>query len=189
MNKLSHPPQSTIIFCFIYKQWPSKRFANVINCLMPMLTKSKRCVLKCLTIDNLRKRKVCIFDWCYMCKCNSESVDHLFLHCSVALELWDMVFGLFGVCWVMPMSVVGLFACWQGRFGRHRNGDIWKVVPHCLMWCIWKERNSRCFEDNECSMPDLKLLFFRTLLDWFSMWRNQHFSSILDLLVFCNVRF
>ena len=49
---------------------------------------------KCLTIDNLRKRKICILDWCYMCKCNSESVDHLFLHCPVASELWDMVFGL-----------------------------------------------------------------------------------------------
>ena len=45
-----------------------------------------------------------------MCKCNSESVDHLFLHCPVASELWDMVFGLFGVSWVMPLSVVGLFA-------------------------------------------------------------------------------
>ena len=67
---------------------------------------------KCLTIDNLRKRKVCILDWCYMCKCNSESVNHLFLHCPVASEVWDMVFGLFGVSWVMPSSVVGLFACW-----------------------------------------------------------------------------
>ena len=60
------------------------------------------------------------------------------------------------------------------------------VVPHCLMWCIWKGRNSRCFEDNERSMLALKLLFFRTLLDWFSVWRNQHFSSILDLLDLCN---
>ena len=31
-----------------------------------------------------------------------------------------MVFGLFGVSWVMPQSVVGLLACWQGRFGRHQ---------------------------------------------------------------------
>ena len=94
-----------------------------------------------------------------------------------------MVFGLFGVCWVMPTSVVGLLASWQGRFGHHRNGDIWMVVPHCLMWCIWKERNSRCFEDNDCSMLDLKLLFFRTLI---YVWRNQPFSSILDLLGLCN---
>ena len=46
-------------------------------------------------------------------KKKKQTVDHLFLHCPVALELWDMVFGLFGVYWVMPMSVVGLFACWQ----------------------------------------------------------------------------
>ena len=121
-----------------------------------------------------------------MCKCNSETIDHLFLHCLVAIELWDMVFGLFGVCWVMPMSVVELLACWQGRFGRHRNGYIWIVVSHCLVWCIWKKRNSRCFEDKERSMPDLKLLFFRTLLDWLSVWRKQPFYSILDLLDLCN---
>ena len=30
-----------------------------------------------LTIDNLRKKKVLILDWCYMCKSNRESVDHL----------------------------------------------------------------------------------------------------------------
>ena len=96
-----------------------------------------------------------------------------------------MVFGLFGVSWVMPLSVVRLFACYQGRFGRHRNGVIWKVVPLCVMWCIWKERNSRCFEDIERAMPDLKLFFIRTLLDWFSVWKNHPFS-ILDLLDFCN---
>ena len=63
------------------------------------------------------------------------------------------------------------------------------VVPHYLLWCIWKERNSRCFEDIERSMPDIKLLFFKTLLVWFSVWRNHLFSSILDLLDFCNVRY
>ena len=28
-----------------------------------------------------------------------------------------MVFGLFGVQWVMPKTVVELFASWQGQFG------------------------------------------------------------------------
>ena len=36
------------------------------------------------------------------------------------------------------------------------------LIPHCLLWCLWRERNSRCFEDIERSIPDLKLLFFRT---------------------------
>ena len=44
---------------------------------------------KCLTIDNLRKMKVLMLDYCYMCKCNGELVDHLFLHCPVAMDLWS----------------------------------------------------------------------------------------------------
>ena len=141
---------------------------------------------KCLTIDNIRKKKAWILDWCYMCKCNGESVDHLFLHCPVAMDLWSMVLGLFGVSWVMPKSVVELLACWQGWFGRHWNGHIWIIIPRCLMWCLWRERNSRWFEDNERSISDLKLFFFRTLVDWQSTLQNQSYSSFLDFLDFCN---
>ena len=127
---------------------------------------------KCLTIDNLQKRKVWILDWCYMCECC--------LHCPVAMDLWSMVLGLFGVSWVMPKSVVGLLACWQSRFGRYWNGYIWIIIPHCLMWCLWRERNNSCFEDSERSISDLKLFFFRTFLDWLFALRNQSFSSIFD---------
>ena len=44
---------------------------------------------KCLTIDNIRKRKVRILDWCYMCKGNGESVD---LYSFIVLLLW--IYGL-----------------------------------------------------------------------------------------------
>ena len=33
------------------------------------------------------------------------------------------------------------------------------VVPHCLLWCIWMERNSRCFEDIERFMLDISSYF------------------------------
>ena len=141
---------------------------------------------KCLTIDHLRKRNVWILDWCYMCKRNGELVDHLFLLCPFASDLWSMVLGLFGVSWVMPHSVLGLLWCWQGSFGRHRNGYIWSIIPHCLLWCLWKERNSRCFEDTEKSIPDLKLLFFRTLRDWLFPLQDKSFPSLIDFLDSCN---
>ena len=54
-----------------------------------------------------------------MCKCDGVSVDHLLLHCTVAHEMWTMLFGLFGISWVMPRSVVGLLECWNGKFGWH----------------------------------------------------------------------
>ena len=49
-----------------------------------------------LTIDNLRKQWVLIIDWYCMCKSNGEFVNHLLLHCPTALELWNLIFTLFG---------------------------------------------------------------------------------------------
>jgi hypothetical protein len=57
---------------------------------------------KILTLDNLRERNIIVMEWCYMCKTSEESIDHLFLHCMVATELWSMILQLFGVVWVMP---------------------------------------------------------------------------------------
>lgn len=39
---------------------------------------------KVLTADNYKKRGVVVVDWCYVCKKDGESVNHLFLHCDVA---------------------------------------------------------------------------------------------------------
>jgi hypothetical protein len=44
-----------------------------------------------------------------------------FLHCDVARVVWSFFYGLFGVEWVMP----------------------------CVLWGLWRERNSRLFEDVE----------------------------------------
>ena len=68
-----------------------------------------------LTIDNLRKRQILILDWCCMCKRNMESVDHHLTHCSIAFDVWSMVFTLFGIHQVMLKMVVELLACWQGK--------------------------------------------------------------------------
>ena len=64
----------------------------------------------------------------------------------------------------MPHKVFELFESWQGKFGWHHNIDFWRLVPHCLMWCIWSERNARCFEGFEQSLLEIKSFFLHTLL-------------------------
>jgi hypothetical protein len=114
---------------------------------------------KILTIDNLRKRHVIVIDRCCMCKRQGESVDHLLLHCETACALWDTILSRFGLSWVMPLRVIELFECWWTG-GRSNSAVVWKMVPLCLMWCLWRERNDRSFEDQERTLEELKSFFF-----------------------------
>ena len=95
-----------------------------------------------------------------------------------------MVFGLFGIQWVMSKRVIDLFYCWLRSVGR--NSVIWKAIPHCIMWCLWRERNARTFEDCELSMVALKLHFYRSLLDWMSVTGLFRLSNMLDLIDYCS---
>jgi hypothetical protein len=117
---------------------------------------------KILTLDNLKKKRVIVIDRCCMCKMNGESVDHLLLHCKVARALWNAIFSRFSLSWVMPLRVVDLFACWWTG-GRSRSAAVWKMVPCCLLWCLWNERNDRQFEDKERTSEELISFFFRSL--------------------------
>jgi hypothetical protein len=141
---------------------------------------------KILTADNLRTWNIILVSWSCPCKAAGEMVDHLLLHCAFSKEVWDMVFVMFGVYWAMPRTVRGLLACWQGSFGKHRHVEIWRCVPHCLMWCIWRERNLRSFEGDEQTVADLKNIFLKTLFDWVNASGCFPCENLLDFLDFCS---
>ena len=140
---------------------------------------------KLFTVENLRKQKIILVSWCCLCKRNGEIVDYLLLHFPFLKEVWGIVSTVFGVQWVMPRKVIDLLACWQGCFGWHQHSVIWKCIPHCLMWCIWRERNFRCFEGNERSVADLKHLVLKTLFEWVSASGCFSCSNFLEFLDLC----
>jgi hypothetical protein len=142
---------------------------------------------KILTIDNLRKRQLIIMDWCCMCKLSGETGNHLLLHCLIAWELWTMVLSIFGTTWVMPWGVEGLLSCWTGPCGKSEAGKIWKMTPHCLMWCLWQERNDRTFNGVENSIPALKFKFLLTLLEWSKASHLDPSCSLSDMLDICSI--
>ena len=44
-----------------------------------------------LTLDNLMRGGRLLANWCCMCCCDGESVDHLLLHCPVTHTLWTFM--------------------------------------------------------------------------------------------------
>ena len=58
---------------------------------------------------------------------------------------------------------------WWNWLGKH-SSYIWNLVSLCLMWCIWKERNRRTFEDLDRSKDQMLALFSSSLFDWARVW-------------------
>ena len=101
-----------------------------------------------LTCDNLMRWGYSMTSWCCMCRCrcNGETVDHLMLHCPLAVVLWNFFFWVFDVHWVVSGCVMDMLFGWRNWFGKHYL-EVWNLVPLCLMWTIWGEQNQRIFED------------------------------------------
>ena len=116
-----------------------------------MWTAAHGCIL---TLDNLMLWGLPLANRCCICCCNTESVDHLLLHCPVAHSLWVQMLQVFRIQWVMLGSVESLVFCWSNWLGNF-SSDVWNMVPGCLMWVVWKERNWRSFEAKEKSLIQL----------------------------------
>jgi hypothetical protein len=140
---------------------------------------------KVLTTDNLCERRLILLDWCCMCKRDGESIDHLFLHCPLARELWDLSFSMFGVDWVMLSSVLGLLTCWP-QLSKRATGTIWCMIPHCIMWSLRRERNACNFEGCEKNIHDLKKLFLYTLMEWTATVGIISSSYMIDFVDLCS---
>ena len=86
-----------------------------------------------LTGDNLRSRGFDFVDWCIMCRCYEETVDHLLLNYGKAHQLWSYVFRTFEISWVLSRSVVDFLFGWWNWLGK-RSSNIWNIVPLCFFF-------------------------------------------------------
>jgi hypothetical protein len=69
-----------------------------------------------------------------------------------------------------------------GQVGHGNILEEWRLASLYLMWCIWKKRNARNFEDIETSVVELKMIMFRALYTWIAPHHSLLFSSFSDFL-------
>ena len=90
---------------------------------------------------------------------NEETIDHLLLHCSRTKVLWDLLFTVFGVSWVLPYSVKETLLSWHGSFVGKKRNKVWRAAPLHIFWTVWKARNCLAFKDDVVSIQRLKYSF------------------------------
>ena len=82
--------------------------------------------------------------------------------------------------WVFSETVKDLLFNWWNGLGKHAL-DIWNLVPLCLMWIVWLERNRRSFEDTSTADSQLRDSFAVMLFDWSRVW---NFTSSPNVFYF-----
>ncbi|KAG5584231.1 hypothetical protein H5410_044665 [Solanum commersonii] len=118
--------------------------------------------------------KVACFTWL-----KTEVNGHLFLHCKIATDLWNMFVCILGVNWTMPRTTFEVLTHWQGIGKRGSKEDWWKNIPACIWWTLWKERNGRCYEGKVSSPQEIKMRCLSLLY----FWCKQNLVGEVDSLV------
>jgi hypothetical protein len=53
----------------------------------------------------------------------------------------------------------------------------------CVIWCIWRERNARLFEDNECSVDGARKNMISMLYLWVMAHHRVEIPNIEEFLI------
>ena len=102
-----------------------------------------------LTLDRLQKRGWQLPNRCFLCAYEEENANHIFIHCTMARVLWDLVLGLFGVQWAFPKTVKEVLFSWRGAFVGKKKKKLWNFIPLFIFWTVWKEMNKLAFRGGE----------------------------------------
>ena len=112
-----------------------------------------------MTLDQLKKRGWRIPNRCYLCKEEEETCDHILIHCLKARLLWNLIFALFGIQWVLSCSIREVLLNWHGSFVGKKRKKARKVTPLCMFWALWRERNKKAFDNFESTNQTIKNSF------------------------------
>ena len=110
---------------------------------------------------------------CPLCSTDPESSEHLLLHCSLSQQLWNWWLELWKIKWAFPFSLKDSFVQWYYPSKNSFFKKVWSASFFIIMWTIWKERNSRIFENSSTSVKCLKDLILLRMGWWIKGWDDD----------------
>ena len=100
------------------------------------------------TADRRRRHGLQDCDACVLCGQASETVEHLFLGCVLARQVWYLLLSPLGLASLTPDADVR-FGHWWIRQRKRLDAPAQQLFDSMILlvaWVLWKERNSVTFE-------------------------------------------
>ncbi|WMV37870.1 hypothetical protein MTR67_031255 [Solanum verrucosum] len=135
-----------------------------------------------LTHDKLQRRGFQLCSRCFLCGAAGENNSHLFIHCPVTGQLWQLFLNMAETNWTMPEHTADLWSSWIRRGGSKSQKAWLRIIPYCIWWTFWKERNSRNFEDRSNSIEKVKGNCIVSFYFWCKEKDLEETEQIVELL-------
>lgn len=144
-----------------------------LACHGKLNTKAKLAKLQIIPADQ---------DLCPLCGGNSESVDHLFIHCPFSWKIWSWWLNIWHVAWVTPSSIKDLLSSWSPPCSKPFFKKVWWAILYIIIWSTWKERNERVFNNTQSSINQICDLILTRLGWWIKGWGDPFPHSISEII-------
>jgi len=106
---------------------------------------------------------------CAFCERFDESSSHLFLHCDVAMGVWQGIMRWWERVIVILFSLFTLWECWCGGEWNKIIRKGLRLIWHATVWVLWKARNDKVFNgrnmDVEAIVEEIKVWSWKWSLD------------------------
>ncbi|WCJ36046.1 hypothetical protein M5689_017268 [Euphorbia peplus] len=99
------------------------------------------------THDKLQQRGLPLVSRCCFCLQHGETMEHIFVHCIFASNIWRAVGGLFGATINTTGTIFSLIEDALQRTFSKQVALLWLAAILQGLWLIWHSRNLAIFED------------------------------------------
>ncbi|WMV42602.1 hypothetical protein MTR67_035987 [Solanum verrucosum] len=82
----------------------------------------------------------------------------------------------------MPEHTADLLSCWIRRGASKSQKKWWRIIPACIWWSIWEERNGRCYENKSNSIQKVKEKCITYLYFWCKQECIEELEQLVDML-------
>ncbi|CAN1778682.1 Putative ribonuclease H protein At1g65750, partial [Linum perenne] len=90
------------------------------------------------TIDNLQRRGMVLVNWCVLCTKEKESIDHIFIHCPLAVSIWNRISSNTFLVWLAQRACEGFDRSLERNelfydvFGCKKGFASWNFLVHLV---------------------------------------------------------